>query len=146
VGDRGGVALMPWGRLATPQSLGGIIAGIIDPKRTVYAGVVMRSRLEADFARHLDGERIVWRYEPAVYGPPGRGYLPDFELLRDDGRHFVEVKPRLRDVVGAQKRIRIILETHADSVLIVACAEECRFFASDSGGDWITWVDRWAHS
>jgi hypothetical protein len=128
-------------------SLGAIIAGIIDPKRTWYGGVWMRSRLEADFARHLDALRIVWRYEPAVFGPEGRGYLPDFQLLRPEGRPtFVEVKPTLPEVAGAKRKMAVIWKTHPDAVLIVACAQGSRFFASEGGADWISWVDRWSHA
>lgn len=129
------------------MSLRSIFAGIIDPKLTMYAGVTMRSRLEADFARHLDELRIVWRYEPAVFGPPGQGYLPDFQLLREDkGPHYVEVKPTLREVALAKKRMTVIWDSCPDAVLIVACAQESRFFACELGGEWITWVDRWVHS
>lgn len=131
---------------AAPQSLGGIIAGLIDPKRTVYAGVTMRSRLEADFARHLDSQRIVWRYEPTVFGQRGSGYLPDFLLIRSDGPHYVEVKPRLRDVPAAKRKMAVIWLTQPDAVLIVASAQESRWFACDWGGDWITWVERWSHA
>jgi hypothetical protein len=132
-------------RRSYPQRLGAVIAGIIDPKLTVYRGVTMRSRLEADFAAHLDERGIAWRYEPAVFGPIGRGYLPDFELRRLDGHHYVEVKPLLRDVPKAKERMAIILDTYPDAVLVVACAEASRWFASVAGGEWTTWVDRWAH-
>lgn len=128
------------------QSLGGVIAGIIDPKRTEYRGVTMRSRLEADFARYLDRQGIVWRYEPAIYGAPGQGYLPDFQLLREDGHHFVEVKPTLQEVAAAKRRMAVIWGTHPDAVLIVACAESSRFFAAVAGGEWVTWLDRWDHA
>lgn len=130
-----------------PQSLRGIIAGMIDPRRTEYGGVLMRSRLEADFARHLDGLRVVWRYEPAIYGPRGQGYLPDFELLQPDRPPtFVEVKPTAREVPGAKRKMAVIWRTHPDAVLIVACAQGSRFHASEGGAEWITWVDRWSHS
>jgi hypothetical protein len=128
-----------------PQSLAAIIDGYIDPTRTEYRGVLMRSRLEADFARHLDAQQIAWRYEPAIFGPPGAGYLPDFQLLRDDGPHFLEVKPTLREVPEAKRRMAVILATHPDAVLIIACAEESRYFASVAGGEWISWVERWSH-
>lgn len=58
---------------------------------TTYAGVKMRSRLEADYARHLDATGIQWVYESRCFaGPPGQ-YLPDFELAGAGA--FVEVKP-----------------------------------------------------
>lgn len=132
-------------RRTTPQSLGGIIAKIIDPKATVYRGASMRSRLEAAFAYHLDQQGIAWRYEPAVFGPKGSGYLPDFELQRDDALHFVEVKPTLAEVPLAKKRMEIIWQSFPDAVLIVACAQHCRWFACERGAEWITWVERWAH-
>jgi hypothetical protein len=130
----------------TPQSLRGILAGIIDPKRTEYRGVTMRSRLEADFARQLDAQGIVWRYEPAIFGPVGQGYLPDFQLLRSDGHHFVEVKPTLREVPGAKARMTVIWDSYPDAVLIVACAEGSRYFAAVAGGEWTTWAERWSHA
>ena len=128
-------------------SLKAIFAGIIDPKRTWYRGSWMRSRLEADFARHLDELRIVWRYEPAVFGPPGQGYLPDFQLLRHgDPPTFVEAKPTLREVAGAKRKMAVIWKDYPDAVLIVACAQGSRFFASEAGAEWISWVDRWSHA
>lgn len=128
-----------------PQSLHAIIGGFIDPIRTEYAGVRMRSRLEADFSAWLDAQRIPWRYEPAVYGPRGSGYLPDFQLHRDDGPHFVEVKPRMRDVEAAKRRMAIIWRDHPDAVLIVVCAQGSRWFACQPGGEWTSWVARWRH-
>jgi hypothetical protein len=145
MGDPGGLALMA-SRLATPQSLRGIITGYIDPQATVYRGVSMRSRLEAAFAWHLDQQGIVWRYEPAVFGPVGEGYLPDFELPRPDGSHFVEVKPTLRDVPAAKERMTVVWDSRPTAVLVVACAQECRWFACERGGEWISWVDRWSHA
>lgn len=129
-----------------PQSLHAIIAGLIDPRRTEYRGVMMRSRIEADFAHHLDSQRIVWRHEPAIFGPRGEGYLPDFALLREDGPHFVEVKSTLREVPEAERRMAVIWDSLPDAVLIVACAEQSRWFASSARGEWITWVERWSHA
>lgn len=133
-------------RRTYPQRLGAVIAGIIDPRLTVYRGVTMRSRLEAAFAAHLDELGLVWRYEPAIFGPAGAGYLPDFEIRRFEGRHYIEVKPTLREVPRAKRRMAVILETYPDATLVVACAQDCRWFGSTAGGEWITWVDRWAHS
>jgi hypothetical protein len=127
------------------QSVDAIFAGLIDPIRTEYRGVVMRSRLETDFARHLDAQGIPWRYEPSLFGPKGRGYLPDFEV-RADAPTFVEVKPRLRDVPAAQKRMAVVWRTHPDAVLIVACAEGSRYFVAVAGSPWESWVERWAHA
>jgi hypothetical protein len=127
-----------------PTTLRAIMAGIIESKETVYRGVTMRSRLEADFARHLDNQGVEWRYEPAIYGPKGSGYLPDFQIDREDGPHFIEVKPTLRDVPEAARRMKVIWRTHPNATLVVACAEGSRFFAM-TPDDTITWVDRWHH-
>lgn len=128
-----------------PESVRAIMSGVIEAKPAVYGRVPMRSRLEVAFARHLDEHGITWRYEPAIFGPRGAGYLPDFELVRPGEHHYVEVKPTLREVPEAQRRIAVIWSTYPDAVLIVACAEECRWFASAGGGAWTSWVDRWAH-
>lgn len=133
-------------RLATPQSVNSVIHGLIDPKATEHRGVTMRSRLEADFAQWLDSRGIAWRYEPAVYGDRGQGYLPDFQLHRNDGPHFVEVKPRLRDVPLAQERMEVIWRDHPNATLIVVCAEGSRWFARPPGKDWTSWVERWRHA
>jgi len=128
-----------------PQSLGAIIGGYIDPTRTEYRGILMRSRLEADFARHLDDLRIPWRYEPTIFGPVGEGYKPDFQLMRRGEHHYVEVKPRLADVGEAERRMEIIWETYPDAVLIVASGEGCQWFAREKGKPAVAWTDRWAH-
>lgn len=129
-----------------PQRLGAVMAGIIDPKAAQRRGIQMRSQLEAAFALHLDEQGIAWRYEPAIFGPPGHGYLPDFELFRTDGRHYVEVKPTLREVPEAQRRMEVIWDTYPDAALIVVCAEESRWFgAPGPGNEWVSWVERWAH-
>lgn len=132
-------------RARRPQSLRAIFAGIIDPRLTEYRGVVMRSRLETEFARYLDDERIPWRYEPAVFGRRGHRYLPDFELVHEERHHYVEVKPTLAEVPAAERKMLVIRDTHPDAVLVVACAEDCRWFATIDGFTWIDWVQRWAH-
>jgi len=100
-------------RPRTPmESLGETITrvgtGVIPSRKTTYHGIVMRSRLEVRFARHLDelGER--WVYEPRVFGSKGSGYLPDFEIL-DGGRPiYVEVKPTLAEVPAAKAKASVI--------------------------------------
>jgi hypothetical protein len=129
-----------------PQSLRAIMGGIIDPTHTEYRGIKMRSRLEADFAHHLDSMEVPWRYEPTMFGPSGSGYLPDFEVSLWDRPGYIEVKPLLRDVALAQDRMVVIWEAYPDAVLIVACAEECRYFAASSDRPWTSWVERWHHS
>lgn len=63
----------------------------IDPRQTVYAGVLFKSRLEADVASDLDAAGIDWLYEPRTYvcRCHGRRYRPDFEI----GGGIWEVKP-----------------------------------------------------
>lgn len=129
-----------------PTTVRAIFAGIVESKVTEYGGFTMRSRLEVDFARLLDSRGLIWTYEPRVYGPVGKGYLPDFQIERPDGYHFIEVKPTLREVPLAKTRMEIIWSTHPEAVLVVACAEGSRWFAAERGGDWSTWVDRWKHS
>ena len=70
------------------------------PRAETWKGIGFRSKLEARYARHLDWMGDQWVYEPRVYGPRGRGYLPDFQIL--GGRpKFIEVKPTLREVRAA---------------------------------------------
>jgi len=129
-------------RFGRPQSFKAIVAGLIDPTpHPVYRGVAMRSALETDFARHLDAERITWRYEPTIFGD----YLPDFELADDNHPAFVEVKPTLREVPRAKRRMRVIWKTHPTALLVVACAEGSSWFGAIAGGKWTPWVERWAH-
>lgn len=125
-----------------PQRVGAIFAGIIDPApRPEYHGIRMRSRLETAFAAHLDAQGETWTYEPAVYD----GYLPDFQLMHGIVPVFIEVKPLLRDVAGAKKRMRGIWRHVPEAMLIVACAEHCRWYVATRGRPWTTWVERWAH-
>lgn len=126
-------------------SVRAIFAGIIESKETDYHGITMRSRLEADFARFLDMRGLTWTYEPRPFFANGKGYLPDFQVERPDGYHFIEVKPTLGEVARAKQRMTVIWETYPTAVLIVACAQECRWFACEKGGEWTTWVDLWKH-
>jgi hypothetical protein len=67
---------------------------------TLYKGIRMRSRLEADYAAHLDrhaphGES--WEYEPICFGSDAGQWLPDFRVTwtHPEGKtaRYVEVKP-----------------------------------------------------
>ena len=55
-----------------------------------YAGVQMRSRLEALFAAYLDGLCVEWHYEPHVSQNRDGRWTPDFLVSRSV---LVEVKP-----------------------------------------------------
>lgn len=65
----------------------------VDSKITVVDGVMVRSRLEAQWLRFLSLLDIDWVYEPARFDIPSNkiGYLPDFAILNK--KHYVEVKP-----------------------------------------------------
>lgn len=134
-------------RIGRPQSVAAIFAGLIDPTpHPEYRGVVMRSQLECDFARHLDCLGIAWHYEPRIFGPRGRGYLPDFELELGERPCYVEVKPTLGEAEAAKRRVRVIWKTHPDATLVIACAEGSRYFVAEAGGPWDSWSERWAHA
>lgn len=57
---------------------------------TLYAGVQMRSKLEAEAAKLFDGLGIKWKYEPQGWDCDGVWYLPDFYLPAI--RTYVEIK------------------------------------------------------
>lgn len=118
--------------------------GRIKSRPSMYKGIEFRSRLEVRYAWHLDaiGER--WRYEPRVYGPKGKGYLPDFEILEHAQPTFIEVKPTTEEVADAAIKMRVIWETHPDALLIVACEQAWTYVAALHGDDWVGWHERWA--
>ena len=63
--------------------------GTIQARPTLYKGIRMRSRLEADYASSLDRRGIDWQYEPTCFGGPDGQWLPDFKTGTG---HYVEVK------------------------------------------------------
>lgn len=67
----------------------------IPARPTLYKGIRMRSRLEANFAEFLDGRGDEWAYEPECFAGDGGQWLPDFGLMPARGKHalYVEVKP-----------------------------------------------------
>lgn len=111
---------------------------------TAYKGIEFRSRLEVRFAIHLDERGERWAYEPRVYGPKGRGYLPDFEILDGPRPTFIEVKPTISEAVSARNKVKVIWESLPDALLLTAAAEGCTFSACRMGGEWVTWQERWA--
>jgi hypothetical protein len=76
-----------------------------EARPTLYKGKRMRSRLEADYARHLDevnaggpesALHFEWHYESECFAGPDGQWLPDFvkEFPKVRGyREFIEVKP-----------------------------------------------------
>ena len=111
---------------------------------TTYKGIEFRSRLEVRYAWYLDdiGER--WRYEPRVFGPKGRGYLPDFEILGKAQPTFIEVKPTAEEIPDAARKMEVIWDTHPDALLIVACEQGWTYLGCLRGGTWEGWHERWA--
>jgi hypothetical protein len=65
---------------------------IIPARPTVYKGIRMRSRLEADYAAALDRDGELWEYEPTCFAGPDCQWLPDFRIGHD--KCYVELKPR----------------------------------------------------
>jgi hypothetical protein len=132
------------------QRVAGYLLGedesFVASRPTRYGGRTMRSRLEAAFARHLDKMGEEWAYEPAIYGPVGEGYKPDFQILSASRPTFIEVKATRGEVTVAQKRMAVIWDAHPNALLIVACAEESRFFGAVAEGDWTTWQEVWKHA
>lgn len=110
---------------------------------TIYRGIEFRSRLEVRFAQHLDELGETWAYEPRVYGPKGRGYLPDFEILASARPTFIEVKPTVAEAEEAQAKVAVIWETVPEALILIAAAEGCTWFGSQ-GDSWVAWVERWA--
>jgi len=66
----------------------------IKARTTMYKGIKMRSRLEADFAAFLDSTDAEWEYEPFCFAGPDIQWLPDFRVVAHDGKIiYFEVKP-----------------------------------------------------
>jgi hypothetical protein len=68
---------------------------VIKARPTLYKGVRMRSRLEADYAAALDRAGRRWKYEPTCFAGENAQWLPDFRAaFGDTGTDvYVEVKP-----------------------------------------------------
>lgn len=91
----------------------------LQARPTMYCGIQMRSRLEAEYASWLDNtppvaevELVEWKYEPMCFAGPSGQYLPDFLLVfrhLDDGslQHlYIEIKP----IVGFPAEFRSIAD------------------------------------
>lgn len=74
---------------------------VIPARPTLYKGIRMRSRLEADYAASLDRSNVVtyWEYEPVCFGNPEGQWLPDFREaysgpgVQSEIETFTELKP-----------------------------------------------------
>lgn len=66
-------------------------------RATLYKGILMRSRLEADYAATLDRDGKSWEYEPVCFAADGVQWLPDFRITWPGEERkspcYVEVKP-----------------------------------------------------
>lgn len=66
------------------------------PIRTMYKGILFRSKLEAEWAKFFDYLNIPWIYEPEGYEfTDGTRYLPDFWL--PNSKQWFEVKGIMND-------------------------------------------------
>lgn len=65
----------------------------IKARPTLYKGIQMRSRLEADYAAHLDQTSDTWEYEPTCFAGPGGQWLPDFRVPGSRTTILQEIKP-----------------------------------------------------
>jgi hypothetical protein len=81
-------------------------------KKTKYAKIWFKSRMEAAFAKWLDSRNIRWQYEPQRFQISIGSYLPDFYL--PDKNIWVEVKGRH---VGLDKFKAFKKEYHAKAIL-----------------------------
>jgi hypothetical protein len=139
--------MVPGGGMSYLESIGDlrerIRTGRNKARPLTYHGIKFRSTLEVRFAWHLDliGEK--WVYEPRVFGPRGRGYLPDFQILGAVRPTFIEVKPRFKDIEPAKRKMSVIWETHPDALLMVACKDGRLFTAAYRDSEWETWQERW---
>jgi hypothetical protein len=87
----------------------------IEAKPTTYAGIEMRSRLEAGWAASLDQLGIEWEYEPeTIRLESGAWYVPDFWLPAL--RTVIEVKGM--GVPGIRKPIELSRELPGVIVII----------------------------
>jgi len=67
----------------------------IQARPTLYKGIKMRSRLEADYAAELDRWRVHWGYEPECFASEAGQWLPDFgySFGSEPFAVFCEIKP-----------------------------------------------------
>lgn len=98
---------------------------------TSYAGVMMRSRLEAAFAQFLDARRWNWEYEPLCFAGPDGQYLPDFRILFDEkpgSGIYIEVKPTEGSAGAALLGMLPIRLTHPEAWLMTVTKFGERYF------------------
>ena len=110
----------------------------IQAQPTTYKGIVMRSRLEADWAATLDQLAIEWLYEPQLLRlPSGQRYLPDFWLL--ELRTVIEVKGF--GVPGMNKPVELAASVAPDFIVIIGFEAMRRSSSPFTWGSFIQWRD-----
>lgn len=127
--------------MAKPLSMREILTDTIDPKAIEYRGIQMRSKLEAEFAWWLDDQQFRWQYEPRIFGPIGKGYLPDF-LVHELGHAYIEVKPTLKKADAAKERMKVIWTEEPDAVLVIVSGDGW-WQATAPGRPWESWREHW---
>jgi hypothetical protein len=82
---------------------------------TTYRGILMRSRLEADYAAALDRIGADWEYEPECFASGDGQWLPDFYV----NGVWTELKPSdltATEIAAQIRRISVIWESEPEAV------------------------------
>lgn len=112
--------------------------GVVRAIPTSYAGIQMRSKLEANTAQLFDTVNLRWQYEVEGYDLDGVWYLPDFWL--DDIRCFVEVKGILDS--KSEQKVKLLAAACDDQDIHVVLLRDLRMRLVDNYltviGDWVT--------
>lgn len=106
--------------------------------RTEYRGVVFRSKLEADWARHFDALGLKWEYEPRGRYFGDQFYLVDFYL--PCSRQWIEVKgvyepADVRKIIAFLEHIepRRFTNENCPDIALVACEPDGVFRGWERG-------------
>jgi hypothetical protein len=106
---------------------------------TLYAGVRMRSRLEASFAAHLDSLGFSWEYEPECFASTAGQWLPDFKCISVDvgpgptQACYFEVKPM-------SAGMEVLNEVHVRSATVTRASDPDALVLIAIGDGWpVTW-------
>lgn len=103
---------------------------------TMYRGVLMRSRMEADLAALLDLHGVEWEYEPMCFADATGQYLPDFYVVAPRFAGYVELKGYPVDVGEITARMEIVWSSEPTADLyLVHLDGDC--FASGTDRCWI---------
>ena len=82
---------------------------------TIYKGISFRSKLEAQWAKFFDAEKIAYIYEPEGYEfKDGTRYLPDFYL--PDAHQYFEVKGVMKKI--DLHKIKTLIKESGKAVVI----------------------------